>query len=113
MDFLERLDYLKQIHGESNATLSKATGIPYSTIDSFYKKGYWNVKLSTLRTICAHYHVTLDFMVGNDMEEDMTRQKLLSIYDELTAEGKQMLLAQAEFFRGREQTSKKESESVG
>lgn len=66
MDFLSRLDRLKASRGETNAALSKNSGIPYTTIDGLYKKGYENVKLSTLEALCAHYGVTLDYLVKGE-----------------------------------------------
>lgn len=115
MNLLQRLDYLKQLNGDTNGSLSKKANIPYSTIDNLYKRGWEKIQLNTLQTIASHYHVTLDYLVGldDDMQEDMVKQNLLNIYEELSDDGKLMLLAQAEFFRDRERSSKKEKESVG
>ena len=52
MSFTEKLEKLMKENGISNkAELSKVSGIPYTTIDGFYKKGSDNIKLSTLKKL--------------------------------------------------------------
>ena len=67
MNFLEKLSFLMKRNGENISTLSKNSGIPYTTIDGFYKKGYSNTKLSTLTALCDYYHVTLDYLVKDQI----------------------------------------------
>ena len=62
MNFLDKLDYLMARDGLNRHTLSVRSGIPYSTIDSLYKKGYERVKLATLRKLAACFGVTLDYL---------------------------------------------------
>ena len=63
MSFIERLEYLMRKNGISNRSeLAKISGIPYTTIDGFYKKGSDNIKLSTLRKLAACLHCSLDFL---------------------------------------------------
>lgn len=71
MDFLDRLRRLSAAHGYSNTMqLSKASGVPYTTIDAFYRIGYDNVKLSTLRKLCDCLDCTLEYLVNGDPDED-------------------------------------------
>ena len=66
MSFLERLEYLMKKHGiKNNSELSKLSGVPYTTIDGFYKKGYDNVKLSTLRKLSACLDCSIDYLVDD------------------------------------------------
>ena len=66
MSFLERLEYLMKKHGiKNNAELSKISGVPYTTIDGFYKKGYDNVKLSTLRKLSSCLNCSIDYLVDD------------------------------------------------
>lgn len=113
MNFLERLDMLKAARGDNNATLSKKSGIPYSTIDGFYKKGYENMKLSTLEALCEYFDVTLDYLAkGTNKkladigeftcnEEQLlelsnpVERELLTLYRELNTIGQQTLLGTA------------------
>lgn len=63
MAFLNKLEYLMRKNGiKSKAELAKVSGIPYTTIDGFYKKGTDNIKLSTLKRLTECLHCSLDFL---------------------------------------------------
>ena len=63
MGFIERLEYLMKKNGIKNkAELSKVSGIPYTTVDGFYKRGTDNIKLSTLLKLSECLHCSLDFL---------------------------------------------------
>jgi transcriptional regulator with XRE-family HTH domain len=49
--------------------LSKETGIPYTTIDGFYKKGTENIKLSTLKKLAEYFNCSLDYLVDDKITE--------------------------------------------
>lgn len=67
MDFLDRLRDLSKKKGiMNNMQLSKASGVPYTTLDSFYRIGYDNAKLSTLRKLADTLDCTLDDLVYGD-----------------------------------------------
>ena len=71
MDFLDRLRHLALSRGYSNnMQLSKASGVPYTTLDSFYRTGYDNVKLTTLRKLCDCLDCTLEYLVNGDPESE-------------------------------------------
>lgn len=61
MDFLEKLNHLMEERKINKNVLSKESGIPYTTIDGFYKKGYQNAKLTTIKKLCDYFDVTLDY----------------------------------------------------
>ena len=63
MDFLERLRILMKNHEDNNSTLAKESGIPYTTIDGLFKRGWEKAQLSTIQKICEFYGVSLDYMV--------------------------------------------------
>ena len=65
MNFLEKLDALMRRSGMNKSRLSQVSGVPYTTIDGLYKKGYENTKISTLRKIAAAFGVSLDYLVGD------------------------------------------------
>lgn len=50
-------------HGDNNSTLAKESGIPYTTIDGLFKRGWEKAQLSTIQKICEFYGVSLDYMV--------------------------------------------------
>ena len=61
MDFLEKLDFLMERFDLTKASLSQKSGIPYTTIDAWYKKGYEGLKLTTLRKLASYFNTTLDY----------------------------------------------------
>ncbi len=62
MTFTEKLSTLIHDRGMSRRQFSEDTGISYSTIDNWYKRGYGNIALSTLCDICDYFGVTMDSM---------------------------------------------------
>jgi len=66
VNFLDVLNMLKNQKGLNNHSLSIATGIPYTTIDGWYKKGYDRIKLTTLKTLCQYFNVSLDFLIDGE-----------------------------------------------
>ena len=64
--FLENLEKLINENNLNKHSFSQQSGIPYKTIDNFWKKGYDNIKLSTLKKISIFFNVSLDFLIfGN------------------------------------------------
>lgn len=64
-------DKLNEFLKEKNITksqLSKESGVPYTTIDGFYKKGTDNVKLSTLKKLADYFKCSLDYLVDDKIE---------------------------------------------
>lgn len=64
--FLDRLDYLKGLKSINNLQLSMETGIPYTTIASFYDKGYENIKWKTLSRLCKFFGVTAEYLMSGE-----------------------------------------------
>lgn len=69
MTFLEKLDLLMADQHINKPKLAELSGVPYTTIDAFYKKGYANAKISTIRKIAKALGVTLDYLI-EDAPED-------------------------------------------
>ncbi|MFQ7574968.1 MAG: helix-turn-helix domain-containing protein [Lachnospira sp.] len=72
MGFTDKLDLLMHEKNINKAELARESGIPYTTIDGFYKKGSDNVKLSTLKKLCAYFNCSLDYLADDDIEEPST-----------------------------------------
>ena len=53
-----------------NAEFARLCDIPYTTLDGFYKKGFENAKVSTLRKIAKACNVTLDYLVIDEVKEE-------------------------------------------
>ncbi len=67
MNFLEKLDLLLDENKLNKHSLSQQSGIPYTTIDGWYKKGYDGLKLTTLRKLAVFFHTTLDYWAYDDI----------------------------------------------
>jgi hypothetical protein len=97
MNFLEKLDYLIRIRGINKSVLSKESGVPYTTIDGFYKKGYEKAKLPTIQKIANYFDVTLDYLMRDDINDCKTHGfkiefneiQLIKNYRSLTPSGKE------------------------
>lgn len=70
MNFLEKLDFLMGKEGINKSKLSQISGVPYTTIDGFYKKGYENTKISTIRKIASAFKVSLDYLVDDNISDE-------------------------------------------
>ena len=92
--FLKIFDKLLQENGLNKRQFSIKSGIPYTTIDGFYKKGYENIRLTTLRKIADYFNVSLDYLfLGKEPHID--NENLLKIqkyYDILNEKGKEKAL---------------------
>ena len=110
VNFLDKLDFLMNRDRLNKHTLAQKSGIPYTTIDAFYKKGYANAKLSTLEKLCACFKVSLDYLVNDSIDNpehgicedscDPKEKELLSIFRVLNAEGKEAVLQNARICHG-------------
>lgn len=76
MNFLEKLDLLMKEKGISKSVLSKESGIPYTTIDGFYKKGYENAKLSTIKKLSRYFNITMDELIGDGVYQVNSNQNI-------------------------------------
>ncbi|MBS6295946.1 MAG: helix-turn-helix transcriptional regulator [Dialister sp.] len=70
MSFLIKLDKLMKDKNINKNQLSKESGVPYTTIDGFYKKGTENIKLSTLKKLSSYFGCSLDYLADDDISEN-------------------------------------------
>lgn len=96
-------------------TLSQKSGIPYTTIDGWYKKGYEGMKISTLRILASYFNTVLDFWIQDDItdpnygksappknespsvaEAAPGEKQMVTLYRELNSEGQEKLLDYAD-----------------
>lgn len=69
MTFTEKLDMLMEERHLNKNSLSKACGIPYTTIDGWYKKGVSDLKLSTLKKLTSFFGLSLDYWLDDEIED--------------------------------------------
>ena len=82
MNFLEKLDFEMDSIGINKSKLSQLSGVPYTTIDGFYKRGYENAKISTIRKIAKTLGVSLDYLIEDDSNDETTKSPSLEDGDE-------------------------------
>lgn len=70
MGLTDKLDILMKEKNINKAELARESGVPYTTIDGFYKKGSENAKLSTLKKLCAYFNCSLDFLADDSVSDD-------------------------------------------
>ncbi len=70
MGLTDKLDLLMKERNINKAELARESGIPYTTIDGFYKKGSENAKLSTLKKLCSFFNCSLDFLADDNISEE-------------------------------------------
>ena len=93
LTFLEKLDALMAEQNLNKSTLSSASGIPYTTIDGFYKKGFENVKLSTIQKLAKYFDTTLDYFMREDVEDRNFGKPFTKSYDDLSERERAVALA--------------------
>lgn len=101
MNFTDKLSKLIKDKNLNRKKFSDLSGIPYSTIDNWYKRGYDNMSISTLRALCAFFGVTMDSMAydnkdiaytaDHDMDFTPADAELVRKYNGLDASGRQMV----------------------
>ena len=100
---LEKLNFYKKQKGMTNQQLANLTGITISTIDKITSGNNTNPKLRTIEALCNALGCTLDdIMDYNDDtkkdtptdsgEGDEKKNRLISNYDKLNAEGQEKLV---------------------
>ena len=56
-------------HGDTVASLSRKSGIPYTTIDGLFKKGFAGARISTIQAIGKTYRVSMDYLIRDEIED--------------------------------------------
>ena len=69
MNFLSKLDALMSDKKLNKRRLADESGIPYTTIINWYKRGYDNMSLSNFKILCDFFNVTMDSLARDDVEE--------------------------------------------
>ena len=72
MTFLEKLDRLMAEKHINKPKLAELSGVPYTTIDGFYKKGYANAQISNIQKIARVFDTSVDYL----FEEDEGREEI-------------------------------------
>lgn len=107
MTFLDKLNFLMKEHNLNKSTLSKSCGIPYTTIDGWYKKGFDDLRLSTLKKLSSYFNTSLDFWVIDDDEisklsDDELDNQIIKVFNRLSEEKQKQALDYLAFLASQE-----------
>ena len=80
--FLEILERLMKERNINKNVLANESGIPYTTIDGWWKKGYDNIRLSTLKKLAAYFNVSLDYLMDTSPELEDDYENMLQYLKE-------------------------------
>ncbi len=95
MDLLERITKYRQARGWSEYQLAERSGIPQSTISSWYKKGM-TPSFSSMEKICSAFGVTLSRFFDDGTEPvslTLPQRELLKKWDCLSPVQKEAFLS--------------------
>lgn len=101
MGLTDKLDLLMKEKNINKAELARESGVPYTTIDGFYKKGSENAKLSTLKKLCAYFNCSLDFLADDNVSDDSQTIAAHFDGDEYTEEELDEIRKFAEFVKAK------------
>lgn len=80
MTFLEKLDSLIRNKGLNKHSFAKECGIPYTTIDYWYRQNTDKVKLDTLRLISEFFGVSLNYWKEDESSFFNVQQEKFSTF---------------------------------
>ena len=101
MGLTDKLDLLMKERNINKADLAREPGVPYTTIDGFYKKGSENAKLSTLKKLCTYFNCTLDYLADDAVDDSPTTIAAHFDGDDFTEDELEDIRAYADFVKNR------------
>lgn len=97
MNFLDRIDMLLASRNLNRNQLAALTGIPVSTVYGWYKKGYSNITLPTLRKLSEFFGCSMEYLVNgsSNIEKSLTPAALevARHYDALSETSQKLISA--------------------
>ena len=104
MGLTDKLDLLMKDRNINKADLARESGVPYTTIDGFYKKGSENAKLSTLKKLCTYFNCTLDYLTDDTVNDQPTTIAAHFDGDDFTEDELDEIRQFAEFVKNRKKS---------
>ena len=101
MGLTDKLDLLMKERNINKADLARESGVPYTTIDGFYKKGSENAKLSTLKKLCTYFNCTLDYLADDAVDDSPPTIAAHFDGDDFTEDELEDIRAYADFVKNR------------
>ncbi len=69
MNMIEKIQLLMDERDLTKADVSKGAGIPYTTFDGWFKKGFENVRFPTLRKLALFFDVSMEFLISDEVND--------------------------------------------
>lgn len=79
MNLQEKLSFLMEQKHINKRQLALQCGLSYGAIDGIFKVSYENMKLTTFRTLCSFFGVTMDSMARDEKEIEYITEKISDI----------------------------------
>lgn len=118
MKMIEKISSLMHDAGLNKRQFSLKAGIPYSTVDNWYKVGCDKMQLPTFRALCDFFGVTMDSMAYDEQkivyrkdvkmpEITPAERDMIHSFRYLDEDGKERVLNSINFERDQEREKKK------
>ena len=107
MNMIEKIEELMAERGLNKAEVSKGAGIPYTTFDGWFKKGFENVRFPTLRKLTLFFDVSMEYLINDEVtnrnygkvltsEFTKDEQQLISLWRKLSHDEQMKMLGRIE-----------------
>lgn len=63
MNLIRRVKKLMEQTNDNDSTLSKKSGIPYTTIKGLFERGSERAQMSTIQKLSEYFNVSIDYLV--------------------------------------------------
>lgn len=122
MKMINKIEFLMREAGLNRRQFSIKAGIPYSTVDNWFKVDCEKMQLPTFRVLCDFFGVTMDSMAWDDQEivyrKDVkmpeitpAERDIIHAFRYLDDDGKGRILNALNYERSQEKERKKVSEA--
>ena len=89
MNMIEKIQLMMDEGSLKVADVAKGAGIPYTTVDGIFKKGYENIRQPTLKKLADFFNVSMEYLVTDEVT-DREYGKHISPF-ELSLEEKELI----------------------
>ncbi|HBV87001.1 MAG TPA: hypothetical protein DEF42_10205 [Desulfosporosinus sp.] len=107
MNMIEKIEMMMKERDLNKSDVAKGAGIPYTTLDGLFKKGFENVRFPTLKKLAQFFDVSMEYL-SNENEDnrdfgkvfinefDADEQRLISLWRKLSRDEQMKLIGRIE-----------------
>lgn len=103
MNMIEKINLLMEEKDLKKSDVANGAGVPYTTLDGLFKKGYENAKLPTLKKLALFFGVSMEYLANEEITDknygintfkviSEQEKELLSLFRNATEKGRGMAL---------------------